>query len=126
VPRRIQVPQSGETFGKRLARIRTAAGYTQQELAQEIGISPRMVAYYEVQTDQPPAALLPVIARALRVTSDELLGLKPFRASRTFSDSRLWRRFKQVEKLPARERRQVIQFIDTVLERDRLRKQVPA
>ncbi|MEW6367108.1 MAG: helix-turn-helix transcriptional regulator [Acidobacteriota bacterium] len=33
------------TFGQRLARLRSAAGYSQRALAAEIGISHRMVAY---------------------------------------------------------------------------------
>lgn len=36
-------------------------------------------------------------------------------------DTRLWRRFKQVEKLPAKERRQLLQLIDAFLEREKLR-----
>jgi|GEM_PF-6336294 len=36
-------------------------------------------------------------------------------------DTRLSRRFEQVEKLPAKERRQFLQFIDAFLERERLR-----
>ncbi|MHB8784091.1 MAG: helix-turn-helix domain-containing protein [Desulfobacteria bacterium] len=36
-------------FGQRLARMRKAAGYTQAELAAEVGISRRNLAYYETQ-----------------------------------------------------------------------------
>lgn len=35
------------SFGARLARCRQAAGYTQVELAQELSVSQRMIAYYE-------------------------------------------------------------------------------
>jgi transcriptional regulator with XRE-family HTH domain len=34
-------------FGERLATLRKAAGFTQTELANELGISQRMVAYCE-------------------------------------------------------------------------------
>jgi hypothetical protein len=37
----------------------------------------RMVAYYERQDAQPPGAMLIDLARALQVTTDELLGVKP-------------------------------------------------
>ena len=35
------------SFGARLAALRKAAGFTQQELANEVGTSRRMIAYYE-------------------------------------------------------------------------------
>ena len=60
-------------FGERLARLRKAAGYTQVELAEEVGVSQRNIAYYEGQTQHPPTAILPELARALRVTTDERL-----------------------------------------------------
>ena len=50
------------------------AGYTQVELAAELGISQRMVAYYESPNATPPANLLPHIANALGVSIDELFG----------------------------------------------------
>ena len=125
MPRRIDVPNNGsETFGRRLARVRKASGYTQQALASEIGISPRMVAYYEGETEHPPTALLPLIANTLGVTTDELLGVQPLPQDKKLDDARLWRRFKQAQKLSARDRRQIIQFIDTILERQRLKTKV--
>lgn len=129
MPRRINVASAGnEAFGKRLGRLRRAAGYSLRELGEEIGISKRMVAYYENETDQPPAALLPLLTRALGVSADELLGLQRARArARTVvRDSRLWRRFRQVEKLPPQKRRQVAQFIDTVLEAEQGKKKPAA
>lgn len=123
MPRRIPVPSNGdEPFGPRLARLRKEAGYTMQELADEIGISKRMVAYYEKETDHPPSALLPSIARALDVSADELLGIKKGTAKTKPRDNRLWRRFRKVELLPARQRRQIMQYIDTILESEELKK----
>lgn len=124
LPKRIEVSSDVERFGERLARIRKAAGFTQRELAKEVGISQRMVAYYEGQTDHPPAKLLPEIARVLRVTTDELLGIKPEAPTRKRRqpDTRLLRRLRQMEELPAPLRRQLVQIIDTFLDRDRLAK----
>ena len=47
-------PQT-QGFGERLAQLRKAAGYTQQQLADEIRASRRQVAYYEGESDHPPA-----------------------------------------------------------------------
>ena len=109
-----------EAFGPRLARLRKATGYSQRELAAEMGISQRVVAYYEGETRYPPAHLLPRLAAVLGVSADELLGLKST-SSRRAPDSRLWRRFKRVEALPPREKRQVVQLLDALLDRERLR-----
>lgn len=64
-------------FGARLAELRKAAGYTQVELADEIGISQRMISYYEKTDDHPIAKVLRHLAQALEVTTDELLGVAP-------------------------------------------------
>ena len=121
MPRRLEGTAQTD-FGARMAELRQAAGYSQRELAAELGISQRMVAYYEGETDYPPAGILPELARVLGVSIDQLLGTKLIRsATKKPQDTRLWRRFKQVEKLPAKERRQLLQLIDTFLEREKLR-----
>lgn len=109
-------------FGARLAQMRKAAGYTQVELAAEIGVSQRNIAYYEGQTEHPPGSLLPTLAQALGVTIDELMGVTPIRKAAKTGSSRLQRRLAQIEKLDAREKRQILQFLDTFIERERLRR----
>jgi transcriptional regulator with XRE-family HTH domain len=122
-----QKTQATPTFGARLAALRKAAGYTQVELAEEIGISQRMVAYYEGQTEYPPTHLLPAIAKALKVTTDELLGVarnrKAAKAARP-ANTRLQRRIQEIEKLGPREKRQIMQFLDTFLDREKLKRKV--
>lgn len=113
-----------EDFGTRLARLRTAAGYSQREFAAVVGITQRMVAYYEGETTHPPTTLLPRFAATLNVTADELLGLQPVQRSKVATDSRLWRRFKQVEQLPAQDRREILRIIDAFLELDEFKRRV--
>jgi len=60
-------------FGARMAALRKAGGYTQEELAKKIKVSRRMIAYYEVETQHPPTSILSRLSAALNVTSDELL-----------------------------------------------------
>jgi hypothetical protein len=56
------------------------------------------------------------------ITTDELLGLKSERPPTAKpKNPQLWRRFRQIEKLPLSERRQLLGVIDGVLERHRLR-----
>jgi transcriptional regulator with XRE-family HTH domain len=97
------------------SRIPQAAGYSQRDLAAEIGISHRMIAYYEGETEYPPAHLLPQLAKVLGVSTDELLGLEKKKRNGKVRDTRLWRRFSQVEKLPPAERKPIIQVLDAFL-----------
>lgn len=108
------------SFGERLTELRKAAGYTQQELADELGITRRMVIYYERESDFPPAAFLPDLAHLLGVTADELLGIKPMKKMKK-PDTRLQRRMQKIEKMSAAKRRQVLQVIDTFIEAEQVR-----
>jgi len=124
VPRKLKPKMQVEAFGQRLARLRKNAGLTQRDLAAQLGISHRMVAYYEVQTDQPPAHLLPTLTEIFGVSTDELLGVKPLREDSKPSNQRLWRRFRQIEHLPAKDRKYLLGIIDAVLDRHRMQKAV--
>lgn len=104
-------------FGPRLAQLRKAAGYTQQQLADEVGVSRRMIAYYEGETGHPPTGFLVELARALALSTDELLGIAPMKKSaRKGTISTRWeRRVRQIERLDARPRQQIVTFIDAIL-----------
>ncbi|WP_433868150.1 helix-turn-helix domain-containing protein [Ralstonia wenshanensis] len=124
--KRIQSTEpAGNDFGERLAALRKAAGFTQVELAAELGISQRMVAYYESPQAAPPANLLPAIATALGVSIDELFGRAgKRRLVKQDGDSRLRRRLLAIEKLDPAEKRQVLQLIDAFIERGQLKRKV--
>jgi len=111
-------------FGARLVELRKASGFTQTELANELGITRRMIAYYEGETDHPPSNLLPGLAQALGVSIEVLLGATPAKSRKIAkpSDSRLQRRLQQIEKLETGEKRQVLQLLDAFIERGQLRR----
>ena len=118
--KRKPVTPQGQPFGERLAELRRRVGLSQRALAAELDISQRMVAYYEGQSDYPPAHLLAPLTEVLGVSADELLGIKPIKAPRGPTNQRLWRRFQQIEKLPLAERRQLLGVVDAFLDRNRL------
>jgi transcriptional regulator with XRE-family HTH domain len=103
-----------EPFGARLARLRRMAGYTQRSLADEIGISYRVIAYYEGETEHAPAHLLPLFARALGVTVEQLLGVTAVSSRRKPENQRLMRTLRKVERLSSRARRAVVDHIDAL------------
>lgn len=54
-------------------KVREASGYTQQELAEKIGVDQSAVCLWETGKTSPRAKLLPTIAKLLNCTVDELL-----------------------------------------------------
>lgn len=128
--KRIQPTSAAATndpgFGERLAASRKASGFTQVELAAELGVSQRMVAYYESPTATPPAHLLPAIAQALGVSIDNLYGrdAPKKRLAKQEGDSRLRRRLLAIEKLETADKRQVLQLIDAFIERGQLKRKM--
>ncbi len=110
-----------ESFGPRLASLRKAAGYTQVEFAAEVGITQRMVAYYEVPDAQAPAHLLPQMAATLGVSVDVLLGLAAPRAPKKIATNRLERRLLEIDKLDPKAKRQITQLLDSFIEGQKLK-----
>ena len=111
-------------FGERLAQLRKEAGYTQIEFAKEVGITQRVVAYYEAPDAHPPTHLLADMAKILGVSTDELLGHVPINRRQKVGNSRLLRRLQQIEKLPPQEKRQLLQLIDAFIERWQLKNKI--
>jgi transcriptional regulator with XRE-family HTH domain len=106
----------GGGFGARLAQLRKAAGFTQEQLAAELDISRRRVAYYEAESDHPPASLLTDLARVLNTSTDVLLGNGKERKTRPAPLSpRLERRLRQIERLGPRPKQQLLSIIDTFI-----------
>lgn len=107
-------------FGKRLAQFRRIKGLTQQELGKKIGVSQRIIAYYEGETNYPPTHLLIPIAKTLKVSVDELLGLKKNQISDS-NHAALWRRLKRTEQLSPKDRKTLLDFIDALLVRSKVK-----
>jgi len=112
----------GETsFGERLQNIRKARGLTQVQLAEAAATTQRAVSYYETEAGFPPAPAVISLAKALHITTDELLGLKPppkVAAAAVEEDSearRHWKRFQMISMLPERDQKAVIRLINSLV-----------
>jgi hypothetical protein len=81
-----------------------------------VGISNRMIAYHERDGAQPPGAILVELAKVLRVSTDELLGVKPVRELLSPKTARLLKRLRRVEELPPADQRAVLKLVDAMLE----------
>ena len=67
--------ENKETLGKRIAMLRKEKGYTQEQLAEKVGVSAQAVSKWENDVSCPDITLLPLLADILGVTVDELLGV---------------------------------------------------
>ncbi len=115
-------PRTEEGFGARLARLRKAQGFTQEQLAAELAISRRRIAYYESESDHPPASLLADLARVLNTPVEELLGGGTSKKARSAPLSpRLERRLRQIERLSPKPKQQLLSIIDTFIAAEQAR-----
>ena len=63
-------------FGNTLKKLRTESGYTQQQLADRLGVTKSVVSYYELQERYPSPDILIKLASIFHVSTDYLLGLQ--------------------------------------------------
>lgn len=66
-----------QTVGKTVQRLRKAKGFTQEQLAGQLGVSSAAVSKWETGGALPDVALLCPLARALGCTANDLLDFRP-------------------------------------------------
>ena len=62
-----------KTMGSFLAALRKTRGYTQKELAEQLGVSDKSISRWERDEGVPDLSMIPVLAEFFGVTADELL-----------------------------------------------------
>jgi transcriptional regulator with XRE-family HTH domain len=107
------------SFGERLQSIRKARGLTQVQLAEAAGTTQRAISYYETEAGFPPAPAVIDLARALQVTTDELLGVKTPKAGPVRQEDpearKQWKRFQMIATLPERDQKAVVRLIHSLV-----------
>lgn len=108
----------GSACGRRIVQLRMERGLTQTDLAKLIGSNQRNVSHYETIADYPPTDVLVKLAHVLKVSADELLGLKPppprREPTQDAETKRLWKRFQQLLSLPEKDQRAVIRLVNSL------------
>ena len=110
-------------FGRQLAAARKEAGITQLELAERIGVTQRVIAYWERESIGLKAEQLVSLANALGVAVDALLGCDPKPQRRGGPTGRAKRVFDQVTSLPRNKQQRVLDILETVLAGEGARQQ---
>ncbi len=104
-----------ESFGQRLSKIRKSKGYTQAELAEKIGLTQGLISDYELDKLRPYHDMVSRFSLFLEVSADDLLGLKEYKKTENKPSSKLLRRLKKIEQLPAYQQKVLLNTIDTFL-----------
>jgi len=103
-------------LGGRIAQARKEQGLTQTQLAEQLGIAQQTLAHYEVGRLRLPTSMLPILAMALGVSVEDLLGQSRTHASgKRGPPSRLAQQVERIGQLPKAKQRFVMEMLDTVL-----------
>ncbi len=106
------------SFGQNILRIRKARKLTQGDLSKLTGLSVRMIAYYELEAVKPPIDKIEIIAKALNVGINELLGTFESASNQddfTNIDSRTLKKMKTILALPKHQRHIIYSMAESFL-----------
>lgn len=106
-----------ENFGRRLAQIRKARGLTQEELATQVGMTQRILTYYETRSKNPPVGHVLALAKALNVSVEDLTGTESAKdpVALPSTNSRVWKAFQDFLKLSAEDQRSLARQMRGIL-----------
>ena len=105
-------------IGRRIKDARRRKGKTQAQLAEGLGMDQALFNQYERGRIRINSGLLAGIAKALAVTADELLGLRPPKDRTKPLDQKLLRRMQKIQRLSPRARERVVKAIDSALRKE--------
>ena len=118
----------GSEIGARVAALRARAGLTQGDVAERLGMSQRLLSYYEREASDIPASMLVPLADVLGVEVCWLLGIAGERVppkdrcalnvagKKPGPKGYLQERFEAVREMPRKDQQFVVKFLDQVLE----------
>lgn len=95
-------------LGENIVQARQAAGLTQKQLASALGVSQRVMTYWERDAASIPATQLTRLAELLGVTTDKLLGHKQS------LDKKAKQALDLIEGLPAKQQRDILKAVEAL------------
>jgi transcriptional regulator with XRE-family HTH domain len=105
----------GETVGQRLARLRKERGFTQVELAEQLGTGQTLITAYETDRRALSAEMAVHLAIALDVSTDDLLHPNTKKKATKKPSLKIVRRMEQIEKLPENKQSFILSALDSML-----------
>jgi transcriptional regulator with XRE-family HTH domain len=110
------------TLGKKIRQLRLQRGWSQQELANKVGIGQKQVSAYERDANTPSGEIFIALAKALEVSLDYLAQLvHEDTAQLAVADRELLEKVQRVDKLSEEDRALVKGVMDLVILKHRFR-----
>jgi transcriptional regulator with XRE-family HTH domain len=107
-------------LGARMAETRKRLGITQVQMGETLGVSQQTVNAYEAGQRRVPVSMLPLLARTLGVSVEELIGEPPSPAARKRGPApALQRHMERISALPKAQQKFVLQVLESVLQQAR-------
>ncbi len=106
-------------FGQRLAALRKERGWTQPELAEQLGVSVKAITYYEREASNPTAKTVEQIAKVFGVAPADLIADQDTRPHKRKSGppSRLEQIFDRISELPRSKQQLVADMLEGFLDK---------
>lgn len=101
-------------LGTRIALRRKAHDLTQAELGELVGVTQQQIASFEIGRRRMPISILPLLAKALNVSIEELLGEQP-KPSKRGPPPKLQKQLERVQALPKAQQRAIAKVLEAVL-----------
>jgi len=99
-------------LGQHIADARLHAGLTQTELASRVGVSQRVIAYWEREAVSLRPDQIDALADALTITADDLLGRQSSRPRGPGPVGRAKRLFDSISRLPRHQQEKIISILE--------------
>lgn len=105
-----------QALGARIAQLRKEQNITQVQLAETLDISQQTMNAYEMGHRRVPVSALPVLAQALAVSVEDLIGTAPATTAKKRGPApKLQQQMDRIAKLPKTKQKFVIDMLDAVL-----------
>jgi transcriptional regulator with XRE-family HTH domain len=104
--------QQRPAFGQRLHELREAAGLSQQQMADKLGMSQRAYSHWERRSVALRADQVTSLAKILGVTADSLLGVEPLRQRGSGPAGKMRLLFEAVSKLPRSQQEKITAILE--------------
>ena len=102
------------SLAQRISKLRKDLNLTQTQVADQLGITQQAYARYEAAQRKIPIDLMPNLAKAFDISVEDLLGISAKEKKRG-PQSQLEKRFEEIQALPKKEQRYIIETLDRLL-----------
>ncbi|MGH8033165.1 MAG: helix-turn-helix domain-containing protein [Luteimonas sp.] len=102
-------------LGQRIAERRKTQDLTQAQLGELVGVTQQQIGSFEIGRRRIPVSTLPLLAKALNVSIEALIGGTPKAAAKRGPAPKLQQQLEQLQALPRAKQRLVSEVLDSLL-----------